>query len=468
MAIDNFPPIITPYIEQQGFLEKGFETAMEPELAYRKIAERVDVEVKNGESVTKTRPSLFALGNTAVNPATNTGLDNGLSNSFYGFEQFTLSIGQQALTTQVSLEQQETLIEKLFLQNQKNLAIHAASTLDQLNAQQLHSAYDSGSSYNPTLVNSGATSIELDNIIGFDTNFAHVTYNSVVYPVGTPQPVSSSNTLKVNVYTSAAGNALLGQITVTLATPDGTNISTAFVNGIAYGVSGTLTCTATGFAIPANSTFVAVDGSYVLRPNGKLNRAALASTDTLSLSLFAIARAKLAARAVPTLPNGMYACIIDPNIYSQLLNDTAFQVATQGTYRTEPYFKKGILAPAFNLEFVSSNMVPSYTIPSSNLKARHAMVVGADCMIEGDFVGARHQAASNNAMNGPTVIRMYDDIQMTLRAAIDRFGDTVTQTWKWTGGFVAGTDILSDTTKVPTTDGCRYKRCVEIEVASAI
>lgn len=53
MGIQNFPAALQPII-QQGFLEREFEQALRSELAYREIADRDDIAVGIGETVTKT------------------------------------------------------------------------------------------------------------------------------------------------------------------------------------------------------------------------------------------------------------------------------------------------------------------------------------------------------------------------------------------------------------------------------
>ena len=70
---------------------------------------------------------------------------------------------------------------------------------------------------------------------------------------------------------------------------------------------------------------------------------------------------------------------------------------------------------------------------------------------------------------GNADIKFVGDVNIALitREPLDRLQEWVTQSWKWVGGFVAPTDASSTPAIIPTTDSCRYKRCVVIECANA-
>ena len=88
MGIQNFPVSLQPII-QQGFLEREFSQALGSRLGYRACADRVDVAVGIGETLTKTRAGLKPSVTTPLAPATNTNFDNGLSPTSWGVEQYT-------------------------------------------------------------------------------------------------------------------------------------------------------------------------------------------------------------------------------------------------------------------------------------------------------------------------------------------------------------------------------------------
>jgi hypothetical protein len=466
MPIDNVPAV-QDIIEQQNLLERLFHDPLEANLAYSKFADDEMFPNGIGETLTKTRPALFPLSAamTPINPASNTGLDNGLTNNYYAFEQYILPINLYALTTNVNIMQDRTLIRRIFLQNYQQLGENAGRTMDGLCSQFIHTAYDSGNTFATQTVSSGTT-LTVDNAVGFDTAFNS---NAGQSP-GSPTTTSSSNPVTVTVYNGTSG-AVKGTLTVTGVAFDSVNTSTANVGtgptAIAYGKSGTLTFSATiGITISANDNIVASDGSFVERPNGKLTRAALVSSDTLKLIDFGNAAAKLHSRNVPKLPSGMYGAIIDPALWPQLLSDNAFNFATMGQMG-EGYFKNGMVSRTLGMEFVSSNMIPNYSIPSSNLRARHCVVGGMGMLIKGTFQGSIDAARQANTMQNAD-IRLIEDAKIALitRGPIDVLQQVVSQTWEWVGGFVVPTDFTSTPAIIPTTDYARYKRAVVIEVAS--
>ena len=57
MGISNFPLALQPII-QQGFLEREFQQALRSRLGYRACADREDISVGIGETLTKTRAGL--------------------------------------------------------------------------------------------------------------------------------------------------------------------------------------------------------------------------------------------------------------------------------------------------------------------------------------------------------------------------------------------------------------------------
>ena len=59
MGIQNFPAALQPII-QQGFLEREFHQALRSRLGYRAVADREEIAVGIGETLTKTRAGLEA------------------------------------------------------------------------------------------------------------------------------------------------------------------------------------------------------------------------------------------------------------------------------------------------------------------------------------------------------------------------------------------------------------------------
>jgi hypothetical protein len=464
MPINNYGAAIGSVIEQIGLLERIFHESLEPNFVYRRAALRDPVAAHIGETITKSRPALLAPVTTDQNPSSNTGLDNGLTVQLQGFEQYQVTVNLTSGTMDVNLEMEETLIAPLYLEQWEKLAQQAGSSLDTRIAMELHQRYGGGNTYANTANGSSSTSLKVDNIYGFQTMFQ----TSVVTPsAGLPVPVSSTYKLPIKVI--AASNGAVQTANVIGYTADVSNISTANNNGVVYGASGTLTLDA-GVTCAVGDQVVALDGSYIIRPNGKTTRFALTSTDVVSLQQFISAKTKLVARQIPKFRNGCYVCIVDPFVMAQLYNDPQFIRATQGTWNTSPVFKNGVIAPALGLEFVESALIPSYILPNApataaGLVARRAIVIGSGCIVDAPFEGALIAARKGSGGLSVSDMRIVDDIVMVTRPSLDRYGQVVSQTWKWTGGRSVPTDVLSTPLVIPTSDYARYKRAVEIEVA---
>ena len=80
MGIQNFPATLQPII-QQGFLEREFQQALKSRLGYRACADRVQISVGIGETLTRTRAGLKPSVTTPLAASTNTNLDNGMTPS---------------------------------------------------------------------------------------------------------------------------------------------------------------------------------------------------------------------------------------------------------------------------------------------------------------------------------------------------------------------------------------------------
>jgi hypothetical protein len=116
MGIQNFPIALQPII-QQGFLEREFQQALRSRLGYRAVADREEIAVGIGETLTKTRAGLKPSVTTPLAPALNTNLDNGLTPSGWGIEQYTLTLNFYAATADLNMVTSRVGIASQFLQN---------------------------------------------------------------------------------------------------------------------------------------------------------------------------------------------------------------------------------------------------------------------------------------------------------------------------------------------------------------
>ena len=145
MGIQNFPAALQPII-QQGFLEREFQQALKSRLGYRACADRVQISVGIGETLTRTRAGLKPSITIPLAANTNTNLDNGLMATGWGVEQYTITINHYAATTDLNMVTSRVGIASQFLQNAYVNGEQAARSLDELARNALFSSYFGGNS----------------------------------------------------------------------------------------------------------------------------------------------------------------------------------------------------------------------------------------------------------------------------------------------------------------------------------
>lgn len=439
MGIQNFPAALQPVI-QQGFLEREFQQALLSRLGYRACADRVDIAVGIGETLTKTRAGLKPTVTIPLAPASNTNLDNGLTPVSWGVEQYTITINHYAATSDLNMVTSRVGIASQFLQNAYTNGEQAARSLDELARNALYAAYFGGNTRIRVTLGSAGTNVAVDDLRGFQFVFVN----------GVQQPLSFSNPLTVaigvNTYTAVSASA------------DATNLSTTW-----GGISGVLTLS-TSVAVAdgtLGNTVLAATASSIIRPAARGNVSQLAATDTLTMSCLLDAVARLRMNAVPEI-DGAYNCYLDPFSARQLFADPDFKQLFQGATSTNQVFRKGMTNDFLGLRFMPTTEVfvqPHPLLP--NVTIRRPIICGAGALIEGDFAGmAAHDIAPSDS-----IITMVEGVAMVTREPIDRLQQIIAQSWYWIGGFCAPSDTTTNTTTVPTATNAAYKRAVLVEHA---
>lgn len=433
MGITNFPAALQPII-QQGFLEREFAQALSSRLGYRAVADREDVAVGIGETLTKTRAGLKPSVTSPVPAANNTNLDNGLTPTNWGVEQYTLSINHYAATTDLNMVTSRVGIASQFLQNAYVNGEQAARSLDELARNALFAAYFGGNTRVRTTLTSAGPALAVDDVRGFLT--AQVS--------GVPTAVSGSNPLTVTVGADA--------YSLTGVAVDGTNVSTT-----PGGLSGVLSF-ASNVTVSdgtAGNTVTAANASVVVRPNGRANTSLLAATDTITMASLLDAVAKLRLNAVPEI-DGVYNCYLDPVSARQLFADQDFQRLFTGATSANQVFRQGMVNDFLGLRFIPTTEAYVQAHPSlSGAVIRRPIVCGQGALIEGDFAG---MAAADVAPQD-SIVSIVDGVAMVTREPIDRLQQIIAQSWYWIGGFCAP----SDATTNPTATNAAFKRAVMIE-----
>ena len=437
MGIQNFPAALQPII-QQGFLDREFQQALRSRLGYRAVADREDIAVGIGETLTKTRAGLKPSVTIPVPPATNTNLDNGLTPTNWGVEQYTLTINHYAATTDLNMVTSRVGIASQFLQNAYVNGEQAARSLDELARNALFAAYFGGNTRVRTTLASTGPSVSVDDVRGFQNAFVN----------GVQLPVSPTNTLAVTV--GADQYSLIG------VAVDASNASSA-----PGGISGVLTFSnnvAVSDATAGNAV-LAANGSAIVRPSARSNTSALVAGDTLTMSCLLDAVSRLRMNAVPEI-DGAYNCYLDPVSARQLFADPDFRQLFQGATSANQVFRQGMVNDFLGLRFVSTTEAYVQQHPNiSSLMIRRPIICGRGALIEGDFAGM----AADDVAPADSIVTLVDGVAMVTREPIDRLLQIIAQSWYWIGGFCAPSDTTTNPSTVGTATNATYKRAVMVE-----
>ncbi len=438
MGISNFPAILQNAI-QQGFLEREFQHALQSRLGYRACADREDIAVGIGETITKTRAGLRPAVVTPLAPATNTNLDNGLTPGTWGLEQYTLSMNHYAATTDLNMVTSRVAIASVFLQNAYVNGEQAARSLDELARNALFAAYFGGNTRVSASLSSAGPTLSVDDVRGFTTAFVN----------GVQQPVSASNTLTLTV----------GANTYTLTGAAGDTVSTSTTPG---GVSGTLMFAGNVSVADgtAGNTVLAPTASVIIRPAQRGNTGQLAATDSLTMGCLLDAVAKLRLNAVPEI-DGVYNCYLDPVSARQLFADPDFKQLFQGATSANQVFRQGMVNQFLGLRFIPTTEAYVQPHPSlAGLMVRRPIICGRGALVEGDFAG---MAADDVKPSKESIVHIVDNVAMVTREPIDRLQQIIAQSWYWIGGFCAPSDTTTNSTTISTATNAAFKRAVMIE-----
>lgn len=447
MGIQNFPAALQPII-QQGFLERRFAQALRASLAYRGVADKERFPNGVGETITKTRAGLKPAVTTALSPSSNTNLDNGLSPSGWGVEQYTLTVNMYGDSQDLNMVTSRVAIVPQFVQNAYVNGEQAARSLDTLARNALFGVYIGGNTRVRTTLGAAGPTISVDDVTGFQ----YVWVNGVQTPVSSGNPLSV--TIGSNVYN-------IGTVAV-----DGSNVSTTEITpGSKLGKSGTLTTVAGNITVAdgtAGNAVVAATGCGIVRAGGRATTAALTAGDTLAMANLLDAKAKLELNAVPRADGGFYHCYLDAVSARQLFADPDFKVLFQGATAESAAFRAGEMAnPFLGLRFFPSHMAPSQTAGVSGFTVRRPIICGQGALVEGAFEGMANQ----DVRPADSIISMVDGVVMVTREPLDRLQQIIGQSWYWIGGYSAPTDTTASASVVPTATNAAYKRAVVIEHA---
>ena len=469
---------------QQNMLDTRFQSELAARSKLRQVAAKIPIPLRTGEQRIYTRAGDLVPVIAADNPVNNTlsydlGINApgvGSTNNSYPIEQWNIVIAERSQSLDINIIQDEETLASFYRKNWDKLAKQAALSLDLISMQQVAVSYESGQTWVTASTTAGTTvtTLAVDNVFGLNTAFATTTFNGTTFPYGSPNPVSTTNTLAVTLY-KAAGGTINGVVWGSVT--DSSNTSTMTTPaGIVAGNSGELTITFAGavsYAPQVGDVIVAADAPVVLRPNNRYSRYQLQTSDTLGMQLFINAKAVLENNGVEPFADGTYACYLDAAMESQVFTDPQFQIMAMGAVASD-IFVNAKVSHEFGLTFIKTTNVPIYTGWSGSgsapaTKSRRAYIIGQECLQEGTFEG---MATGYRAMADQDLgyIRVLEPDSMfpyalITRPALDRKAQIWSQTWVWVGGVACGTDATITNAVVPTANASRFKRAATIEVA---
>ena len=463
----NFPAQLAGLL-QQGFLERELEEGLDSILAYRRAALQETVPSRIGETLTRTRKGRKTPVEVPMNPASNTGLDNGLTPSTFSIEQYSFTIASYADTVDTNMQQELAGIADELIANSRNNGVQAAQSMERIARLKLFSAYLSGNTRVRTDLGAGGTTTCLvDDIRGFTT----VLVNGVV------TPISSANKLSV-VEANVGGSGVNQTLLVSAAVAAATNHSTT-----PGGISGTLTFDAATTPVNGDS-LTALNAPKILRPFSRATTAGLQGSDMLTMGLVEDAIAYLRDNGVPPMNDGTYHCILDNTSMRQLWADQDFKVLFAGRNDASEY-RDGDIVRLLGVTFIpttetyvqQANIQPNgvngsgqvqyqastATAPSAvTQRVRRPIVMGAECIIQGDFEGLETWLA-REGVNAIGEVFLVNGVAQILRPPLDRLQQVCSLSWNWVGDFAVPTDITATSDIIPTASNALFKRALVLE-----
>lgn len=461
-SFTNFPAALVPML-QTGFLERELEEGLDSVLAYRRAALMETVPSRVGETLTRTRKGRKTPVTTPMTPSTNTGLDNGLTPSTFAIEQYSFTMQEYADTVDVNMIQELAGIADQLIANSRNNGVQAAQSMERICRGKIFAAYLGGNSRVRTDLGAGSTTTcHVDDITGFTT----VLVNGVVTAISSANPISV-------IETNVGGSGVNQTLSVTAATADATNQSQS-----PAGVSGLLTFTAATTPVNGDS-LVTSNAPKIIRPFSRATTAALTGSDMLTMGLVEDAVAYLRDNGVPPMSDGTHHCILDNTSLRQLFADQDFKVLFAGRYQSREY-KDGDIIVLLGITFIPTTetyiqpasvqwngttygAAATATLPSlvSN-RVRRPIVLGAECVIQGDFEGL-DTWLQRQGVSAIGDVFLVNGVAQILRPPLDRLQQTASLSWTWIGDFAVPTDTTATTNIIPTASNSLFKRALVIE-----
>lgn len=456
---------------QDGFLERAFHDALFPSLLFRAMATPEPWAAQVGDRQIFTGRGLMEVDLQPYQP----GID--AKTGTYSKEQWEVTAQKWGRSIDTNMPSSYNAIANLFLSDAHTLGLQAGRTMNRLVRNVAYNAALSGN----TIITAPVTSatIAVARLNGFTRA------RRPDLALGSPvqfAPVSASNPLAVTVYESGVPTAR----TVIGFTPSFAGDETG---------PGTLTLNASVTVI-ARDAILAGNRSVIVRSGGGPKVDDLISSDLFTLATVRSALARLRDQNVPAMEDGDYYCHMPSDSESQIFSDQEFQRLNQSLpdYVMYREFAVGrVLGTNFmrNSECPKidtvGNGAPPFGTPlwgyqvadpfageltatglATGLAVQRPIFFGKEAVRE--YYQDMSQLVTDAGLPGKVVEPQItnngieinvDRVWMYIRSPMDRWGEAVSTTWKFIGGFVHRTDAA-------TGDAAAFKRTVIVEHAATV
>lgn len=444
--------------QQQNFLQRSAEEGLDSNLAWRRVATRERIPAGIGSTLTLTRKSRVAPITTPATPQSTIPTDTAPAQ--FTIEQYTLTMYDwQGAPGNIDAVQNQAGIFDQLVAISRNSGVQAAQTKERVAQSALYNAYLSGNTrVRVDLGAGGTTSCYVDDIRGFQ----NVLVNGVVTALG------GGVTMTVQEIANTAGG-VTQTLTVSAATAEVTNHSTT-----PGGISGHLTFSAATTPVGGDQ-LLAQNNPTIIRPQGRLTTADLVGGDTMNVQMLLDMKAQLENNAVPMFEGGYYELIADPTTIRQLFADQDFKVYFAGREQSDEV-RKGFISDLFGIRITpttealiqlpTTNTANGYT-DAVNVKVARPMLIGAEALIEGTFMGLDNYLRDLQGNPGVVHAEQVDDTVQLCRYPTDMFARWYTFAWDWIGGYAVPTDLTATASIIPTSNSALFKRAIVAEIAIA-
>jgi hypothetical protein len=441
---------------QEGILEQEFIDGLVSTMAYARFAERETIKAHRGSTVILTRKSEKAATGIPVDPTTITpgDLNNGINPSGFSIEQYQLTMSEYEDGVDVDLVADQAIIANSAIKNAGNLGRQAQRNREMVARGTLFNSYMGGNTIVTSATTPTQTQCSVDDIRGF----LQLLVNGKLMPVSS----ASAQQLQVQEAPMTSGGRTQ-TLMVTGVEPDGTNVSS---NKQAGGISGVLTYTTATNAPVAGDTLTAFNAPVIYRANGRDATYQLGPSDLLNTDLVLDVVANLRDSGIPEFDGGFYACVLDNTSMRQLFSDPAFLAVFQTQYKSAE-IRTGRIVDYMGVRFIPTTMAfvqaANGTTP---VRVRRPMVLGKECLLQGDFEGLENWAREQSG-NGIHDIIMSDGVAHLVRPPLDRLGKTVAMSWMSIFDYACPSDMTATTAVIPTltNPNAMFKRAAVIEHA---